>query len=146
MLIACTVGLPIAMLIGANTRGAGALYGLLSAVRAIPDLTLAILCVVIVGIGPAAGMVALAIFYAAMIGKVFADLFLAADWRPIEALRTTATPLVGRREEMRLPAAASHFGCVRTAVDFAARMTQRRALRVGFAGRGARPARGIDAT
>lgn len=89
MLIACLVGMPIAMLIGANVRGALALYGLLSAVRAIPDLTLAILCVVIVGIGPAAGMLALAIFYAAMIGKVFADLFLAADWRPLEALRTT---------------------------------------------------------
>ncbi len=89
MLIACVVGLPIAMLIGANVRGARALYGLLSGVRAIPDLTLAILCVVIVGIGPAAGMLALAIFYAAMIGKVFADLFLAADWRPLEALRTT---------------------------------------------------------
>ena len=77
------------MLIGANMRGASLLYGPLAAVRAIPDLTLAILCVVIVGIGPAAGMLALAIFYAAMIGKVFADLFLAADWRPIEALRTT---------------------------------------------------------
>jgi phosphonate transport system permease protein len=89
MLLACVVGMPIAMLIGANVRGARALYGLLSAVRAIPDLTLAILCVVIVGIGPAAGMLALAIFYAAMIGKVFADLFLAADWRPLEALRTT---------------------------------------------------------
>jgi phosphonate transport system permease protein len=53
MLIACVIGLP-----------------------------LAILCVVVVGIGPAAGMLALAVFYAAMIGKVFADLFLAADWRP----------------------------------------------------------------
>ncbi len=89
MLTACVIGLPIAMLIGANVPGARALYGLLSAVRAIPDLTLAILCVVVVGIGPAAGMLALAIFYSAMIGKVFADLFLAADWRPIEALRTT---------------------------------------------------------
>lgn len=89
MLIACLVGLPLAMLIGAQVRGARALYAGLAAVRAIPDLTLAILCVVVVGIGPAAGMLALAIFYTAMIGKVFADLFLAADWRPIEALRTT---------------------------------------------------------
>jgi phosphonate transport system permease protein len=89
MLIACIAGLPIAMLIGADVRGARALYGLLSAIRAIPDLTLAILGVVVVGIGPAAGMLALAIFYAAMIGKVFADLFLAADWRPLEALHAT---------------------------------------------------------
>jgi phosphonate transport system permease protein len=89
MLVACVVGIPTAMLIGTSVPGARILYGLLSAVRAIPDLTLAILCVVIVGIGPAAGVLALAIFYAAMIGKVFADLFLAADWRPLEALRTT---------------------------------------------------------
>jgi phosphonate transport system permease protein len=88
MLIACVVGLPLAMLIGAQVRGARLLYALMSGLRAIPDLTLAILCVVVVGIGPAAGMLALAIFYAAMIGKVFADLFLAADWRPIEALRS----------------------------------------------------------
>ena len=89
MLIACLVGLPLAMLIGAHVRGAGTLYALLAGVRAIPDLTLAILCVVVVGIGPAAGMLALAIFYSAMVGKVFADLFLAADRRPLEALRTT---------------------------------------------------------
>src|SRR5262249_14841061 len=88
MLIACMIGLPLAMVIGAQVRGARLLYGLVSGLRAIPDLTLAILCVVVVGIGPAAGMLALAIFYAAMIGKVFADLFLAADWRPIEALRS----------------------------------------------------------
>jgi phosphonate transport system permease protein len=89
MVVACGVGLPLAMLIGAQIRGARIIYAGLAAVRAIPDLTLAILCVVVVGIGPAAGMLALAIFYAAMIGKVFADLFLAADWRPIEALRST---------------------------------------------------------
>jgi phosphonate transport system permease protein len=88
MLIACMIGLPLAMVIGAQVRGARLLYGLLSGLRAIPDLTLAILCVVVVGIGPGAGMLALAIFYAAMMGKVFADLFLAADWRPIEALRS----------------------------------------------------------
>lgn len=87
MLIACIVGLPLAIFVGAQMRGATLVYGLLSGLRAIPDLTLAILCVVVVGIGPAAGMLALAIFYAAMIGKVFGDLFLAADWRPIEALR-----------------------------------------------------------
>src|SRR5690242_19391538 len=89
MLIACIVGLPLAIFVGAQMRGATLVYGLLSGLRAIPDLTLAILCVVVVGIGPAAGMLALAIFYSAMVGKVFADLFLAADWRPLEALRTT---------------------------------------------------------
>ena len=89
MLIACAAGLPLALLIGARIRGSRLLYGILAAVRAIPDLTLAILCVIVVGIGPAAGMLALAIFYAAMVGKVFADLFLAVDRRPLEALLST---------------------------------------------------------
>lgn len=89
MLIACLVGLPLAMLIGAQLPGARALYAMLASVRAIPELTLAILCVVVVGIGPAAGMLALGIFYSAVIGKVFADLFLGADRRPIDALRST---------------------------------------------------------
>ncbi|HLI12914.1 MAG TPA: phosphonate ABC transporter, permease protein PhnE [Alphaproteobacteria bacterium] len=89
MLIACLVGVPLAMVIGARLPGSGILYGALSAVRAVPDLTLAILCVIVVGLGPAAGMSALAVFYTAMVGKVFADLFRAADWRPLEALRAT---------------------------------------------------------
>ena len=38
VLIACAIGLPMAMLIGAQVRGARALYALLLAVRAIPDL------------------------------------------------------------------------------------------------------------
>ncbi|HEY4433443.1 MAG TPA: ABC transporter permease subunit, partial [Candidatus Cybelea sp.] len=53
------------------------------------DLTLAILAVVVVGLGPAAGIVALALFYTAMIGRVYADLFLAAEPAPLEALRAT---------------------------------------------------------
>lgn len=89
MLIACVIGIPLAMLIGARVPGGRLLYAALSAVRAIPELTLAILCVIVVGIGPAAGIFALAIFYTAMIGKVFADLFLAADPRPLEALGST---------------------------------------------------------
>lgn len=89
MLIACAAGLPLALIIGARAPGARILYEILTAVRAIPDLTLAILCVVVFGIGPAAGMLALAAFYTAMIGKIFADLFLSAEQRPLEALRVT---------------------------------------------------------
>jgi phosphonate transport system permease protein len=74
---------------GARLPGSRAVYTLLASFRSIPDLTLAIFCVVVVGIGPAAGMLALAIFYSAAIGKIFADLFLSADPEPIEALRAT---------------------------------------------------------
>src|SRR4051812_10406471 len=86
MLVALAIGLPMAMVVGSRVRGGRVLHGALTAARAIPDLTLAILCVVVFGLGPAAGMLALAIFYTAMIGKVYADLFLGASRAPLEAL------------------------------------------------------------
>ena len=89
MMIALVLGLPLAMIIGSRVRGGRLLYTVLTGIRAVPDLTLAILCVVVFGLGAPAGMLALAIFYTAMVGKVFADLFLAADRRPIEALYST---------------------------------------------------------
>jgi phosphonate transport system permease protein len=97
MLAATLFGLPLALMIGARLPGSRLIYTLLAGLRAIPDLTLAILCVVVMGLGPAAGLAALAIFYTAMVGKVFADLFLAAERRPLEALQSTGAPplLVG---------------------------------------------------
>ena len=95
MLFAGTAGLLAALYIGARLPGWRVLYGLLASVRAIPDLTMAILFVVVVGIGPPSGMLALATFYAAAMGKVFADLFVSADPEPVEALHATgARPLV----------------------------------------------------
>ena len=94
MLCAGTAGLLLAIYIGARLPGWRALYALLASFRAIPDITLAILFVVIVGIGPPSGMMALAAFYTAAMGKVFADLFASADPYPIDALRATgARPL-----------------------------------------------------
>ncbi|MBV8071676.1 MAG: phosphonate ABC transporter, permease protein PhnE, partial [Acidobacteriaceae bacterium] len=69
--------------------GARFVYRALSVIRSIPDLTLAILCVVIVGIGPAAGTLALAIFYTAALGKVCGDLFTTAAREPVDALQAT---------------------------------------------------------
>jgi phosphonate transport system permease protein len=89
MLIACVVGLPLGLIIATRAPGTRILYEILTGLRAIPDLTLAILCVVVFGIGAAAGLIALAIFYTAMIGKVFADLFLSAEQGPLDALRAT---------------------------------------------------------
>jgi phosphonate transport system permease protein len=89
LLVAIILGMAIAIWIAARLPAAHVLYGVLASFRSIPDLTLAIFCVVIVGIGPAAGLIALASFYTAAMGKVFADLLLAADTRPLEALRST---------------------------------------------------------
>ena len=89
ILIAVIVGLIAGVWIGAGLPGGRAIYAALASVRSIPDLTLAILCVVVVGIGTPAGMLALAIFYSAAIGKIFADLFRAADRNALDALRAT---------------------------------------------------------
>src|SRR5258708_9179569 len=89
MLFALSIGLLLALLIGAGVPGSRFLYALLVSLRSIPDLTMAILCVVIFGIGPGAGMLAIAIYYGAAMGKVGGDLFWSADLQPVEALRAT---------------------------------------------------------
>lgn len=89
MAIALVVGLICGVWAGARLPGGRLIYAALAALRSIPDLTLAILCVIVVGIGHSAGMVALALFYTAAIGKIFADLFLSADQNPVTALRST---------------------------------------------------------
>jgi phosphonate transport system permease protein len=90
--LALTIGLVVSLIIGARLPGSRALYALLTSMRSIPDLTLAILCVVLVGLGPAAGTLALTFFYTAALGKIFADLFASADPGPIEALHATGAP------------------------------------------------------
>lgn len=89
MLFALSIGLLLALIIGARLPGWRFLYAALVAVRSIPDLTLAILCVVIVGIGPGAGLLAIAIYYGAAMGKVGGDLFASADRGPVESLAAT---------------------------------------------------------
>jgi phosphonate transport system permease protein len=89
ILIAVILGMIAALWVGARLPGGKAVYSFLAGIRSFPDLTLAILCVVVIGIGPAAGMIAIAIFYAAAIGKIFSDLFRSADRDPLQALRAT---------------------------------------------------------
>jgi phosphonate transport system permease protein len=89
ILIAVILGMISGIWVGAGLPGNRAVYSFLAGVRSFPDLTLAILCVVVIGIGPAAGMIAIAIFYGAAIGKIFSDLFRSADPGPTYALRAT---------------------------------------------------------
>ena len=89
MLIAYGLSLPLGLYVGARAPGAGAIAATLSGLRAIPDLTLAIFCVIFVGIGPGAGMIAMEIFYTAAVGKIFGDLFATAQTAPLEALRAS---------------------------------------------------------
>ena len=63
--------------------------GVLGVLRAVPDLVWAMGFVVGVGLGPVPGVLALAVSYGGVLGRVFADLFEDVDPRPLEALRTT---------------------------------------------------------
>src|ERR1700721_2410148 len=89
ILLAVILGMLGALGVGAGLPGSKAAFSALAAIRSFPDLTLAILCVVVIGIGPAAGMLAIAVFYAAAIGKIFSDLFRSPHPGAPPALRAT---------------------------------------------------------
>ena len=89
MLLAFAVSLPLGVMAGLRLPGTRALLAVLSAVRAIPDLTLAILCVILLGVGPGAGLAALAIYYSAAVAKMFADILRTAPREPLQALAST---------------------------------------------------------
>ena len=54
--------------------------------RAIPEVVWALLFVRVLGLGPAAGVLALGITYGGMLGKVYAEILESADARPSRAL------------------------------------------------------------
>ncbi len=59
---------------------------LLILMRSIPEIVWALLFVRAVGLGPAAGVLAIAINYAGMLGKVYFEIFEAGDTRPARAI------------------------------------------------------------
>ena len=59
---------------------------LLIVLRAIPELVWALLFVRAVGLGPSAGVLALAIAYGGMLGKVYAEIYESTSDRPARAL------------------------------------------------------------
>jgi phosphonate transport system permease protein len=62
------------------------LRGLLILMRSIPEIVWALLFVRAVGLGPAAGVLAIAVAYAGMLGKVYFEIYEAGDTRPARAL------------------------------------------------------------
>ena len=60
--------------------------GLLIFLRSVPEIVWALLFVRAVGLGPAAGVLAIAITYSGMLGKVYAEIFESVDQRPAHAL------------------------------------------------------------
>jgi len=59
---------------------------LLTILRAIPELVWALMLVRALGLGPAAGVLALAVTYGGMLGKVYAEILESGDTRPAQAV------------------------------------------------------------
>ncbi|WP_295476528.1 ABC transporter permease [uncultured Pseudomonas sp.] len=60
--------------------------GLLIFLRSVPEIVWALLFVRGVGLGPTAGVLAIAITYAGMLGKVYAEIYESVEQRPAQAL------------------------------------------------------------
>jgi phosphonate transport system permease protein len=58
----------------------------LTVLRAVPEVVWALVFVRVLGLGPAAGVLALAITYGGMLGKVYAEILESTDTRPARAL------------------------------------------------------------
>jgi phosphonate transport system permease protein len=69
---------------GEGVRGAARLV--LTLLRAIPEIVWALMFVRAVGLGPTAGVLAIAITYGGMLGKVYAEILESSDTRPARAL------------------------------------------------------------
>ncbi|CAD5106240.1 PhnE/PtxC family ABC transporter permease [Zestomonas carbonaria] len=60
--------------------------GLMIFLRSVPEIVWALLFVRGVGLGPTAGVLAIAITYSGMLGKVYAEIFESVDQKPAQAL------------------------------------------------------------
>lgn len=102
MALALVLALPGALLISralsvsALTRGGRPAWwglwlrwpvrGLLIVLRSVPEIVWALLLVRALGLGPGAGVLAIAITYGGMLGKVYGEIFESVDLRPARAL------------------------------------------------------------
>jgi phosphonate transport system permease protein len=81
---------------GRGLQASRALYalcrGLLVALRGVPELVWALLFVRALGLGPAAGVLALAITYGGMLAKVYAEILESANAEPARVLLEAGAP------------------------------------------------------
>lgn len=83
--------------------------GLLIVLRSVPEIVWALLFVRAVGLGPTAGVLAIAITYSGMLGKVYAEIFESVDPRPTRALLGAGSGRLAAFAYGILPNAASEM-------------------------------------
>jgi phosphonate transport system permease protein len=87
----------------------GAARTLLLVLRAIPELVWALLLVRALGLGPAAGVLAIAVTYGGMLGKVYAEILESGDTRPARALLEAGSTRLGALCYGLVPGAAQEL-------------------------------------
>ena len=87
----------------------GAVRLALTVLRAVPEVVWALVFVRALGLGPGAGVLALAVTYGGMLGKVYAEILESADERPMRALLETGGPRLAVLCYSGLPQAAQEL-------------------------------------
>ena len=83
--------------------------GVLTVLRAIPEVVWALVFVRVFGLGPGAGVLALAVTYGGMLGKVYAEILESGDTRPARALLEAGSPRLGVLFYGLIPGAAQEL-------------------------------------
>ncbi|QCC60405.1 phosphonate ABC transporter, permease protein PhnE [Natrinema thermotolerans] len=108
--VGTAIGLPPALCVGvlaASNVAPRVVYGparlLLGGLRAVPSMVYALLFVVLAGLGPVAGTLAIAMGTVGDLGRLFADEMEEIDPGPVDALRSTGAGIVATTAAARLP-------------------------------------------
>ncbi|QFG68705.1 phosphonate ABC transporter, permease protein PhnE [Ornithinimicrobium pratense] len=111
--IGIVLSVPAALLAAANTSPwppvAVAMRFVLTTLRAIPDLVWALIFVMSVGIGPMAGILAIAVDVLGFAGRFFAERIEEVERGPIDALRSTGAGSLAVMAGAVLPASFASF-------------------------------------
>ncbi|GAD53606.1 phosphonate ABC transporter permease protein phnE [Halarchaeum acidiphilum MH1-52-1] len=108
--VGTAIGVPFALCLGvlaAENVAPRWVHGptrlVLGGVRAVPSMVYALLFVVLAGLGPVAGLLAIAVGTVGDLGRLFADEIEEIDPEPVEAVRSTGAPAVAVTSAARLP-------------------------------------------
>ena len=131
------LSLPLALLAARNTTPHKSVYyvsrGFISFLRSVPDLVWGLIFVVVVGLGPIAGICAITVDTVGFCGRFFSERVEELEPGPIKALQATGASVYGVISGAIVPAAFPSF--VATTM-FALELATRSAVVLGIVGAG----------
>ncbi len=112
-LLAILISIPIGMLSARNVIHAPVIYNIMKEIsnffRAMPELMFALIFVAAVGLGPFAGVLAIAIHTAGFLGKFYAEAIENVDPKPIEAVEATGARFIQKIRHAVFPQVMPFF-------------------------------------